>query len=177
VAPNGKAKEPVRCEAFENGTSCKEKQDISYISNDCGGSCTGWEKLEILYKEEYKREVADNHIYYGNKDVSQEEVFYQKDNLSPKRPPFLLPSYLALDARATKSPTTPGKPDADALAADSDELLPCSPQPTSPASASSGGSTDSLINTNAVFSSHNETWQKRRPKGHGRTIRHDASEK
>ncbi|KIM95088.1 hypothetical protein OIDMADRAFT_184186 [Oidiodendron maius Zn] len=170
-----------RCTAFHENKPCKEEQQkVTYLSSKCGKDCPGWEDAEDAYKEEYKREVADNFLYYGNKDASQEDIFLEKDDCTPKKPQFILPSYQALSptkfmsSRISKS--TPGPADPNHSLSSSVTSEPASPASKSPTSPKS--TFDSVENEVhhpfAVYTSRHEPWKKRQPKGHGKTIKYES---
>ena len=154
-----------------------------YLSSECGKVCPGWEDPENFYKEEYKQEVADNHLYYGNKDVSQEDIFFEKNERQRKKPQFILPSYQCLSPTKSISKRGP-KPKSDPgdLADLGDSLFsgassePDSPAPKSPTSPNSTiESVDNEVHhPYAVYTSRHEPWKKRQPKGHGKTIKRES---
>jgi hypothetical protein len=134
----------------------------------CSKSCPGWDDPEDIHKEQYKDEITDSHLYYGNNDISQEDIYFDRAERSPKRPQHILASYSELGMRPVRTPSERSKSDSDDL---EHEIFDSYSQPHSP-STSSSGSRDSEVNPDAVFTSHHESWETRRPKGHGRTIRY-----
>jgi hypothetical protein len=185
VAPAVEDK-PVRCAAFHSNKPCKEERKISYLSSDCGISCPSWDGPEDICKEEYKRELLDNYLYYSNKDISQEDIFFEKDDLQFKKPQFVLPSYQGLTpSKPPKLSSPKAKSDPGDLVERDESLFSTSssPEPSLPESnnepsspISTAGSSEIEVNPNAVFSSHLETWKTRQPMGHGRTMKHENPE-
>lgn len=138
----------------------------------CSKSCPAWDDLEDTHKKHYKDEITDNHLYYGNSDISQEDIYFRRADSSPKRPSYILPSYLNLGMKTVRSPNERSSSDPGDLG---HELFKNYSQHHSPTTTtSSSGSSDNEVNPDAVFTSHHEPWEKRSPKGHGRTIRYSG---
>jgi hypothetical protein len=74
----------------------------SYLLVDCSEACSSWEYSGNTYKEEYKQELKDNHLYYSNKDSSAKDIFRGRTTLERKKPKFILPSYQALNPNTLK---------------------------------------------------------------------------
>jgi hypothetical protein len=128
---------------------------VSYLLVDCSEACPSWEYQGSIYKEEYKQELEDNCLYYGNKDSSAEDIFHGRATLGRKKPEFILPSYQALNPTTLKRIGASNKKKSDLEEQiDTEELVDSNIliEPDSLAE-----SYDVEVNPDAVFSSRLES--------------------
>jgi hypothetical protein len=149
---------------------------VRYLSSDCGATCSADQDPNDAYKEEYKRELADNHLYYGNKDVSQEDIFLERQELQPRRPQFTLPSYEAIiPTKSNPNNRAKSKSDSRDSAAIDEPPSPTTPsEPASPPSSVTEACDNEAQHPYSIYTSRHEPWKKRQPKGHGKTIKHES---
>lgn len=133
----------------------KEQQSKTLeLASPCTPSCSSFDDPETTYKEEYKCEIADNQLYYGNKDVSQEDIYFSNATLSPTRPKFVLPSFRTLGS--LNSPQPPGAHFSASFGGMEGPQQTASAEPSSALLSSGNGSGE--LNSNVVLA-ENQEWQ------------------